>query len=74
MRRVGVLVCLVLAGGVVAAGASASAAPPATVHLPPAATSVDHPPFCDLPTSTLSATPAAGGTLVTFTLVPPGCD
>jgi hypothetical protein len=73
MRRIGVLVCLVLAGGVAAAGAMASPADDA-VHLEPASTSVDHAPFCTVPASTLTATPTAGGTLVTFTLLPPGCD
>jgi hypothetical protein len=74
MRRVGVLVCLLLAGGVVAAGATAAPANTVVVHLSPAATSIDHAPFCELPSSTLTAAPTAGGTLVTFTLVPPGCD
>jgi hypothetical protein len=69
-----VLVYLVLAGGVVAAGAAASATPDARVHLTPASTSIDHAPFCAVPGSSLTATPTAGGTLVTFTLVPPGCD
>lgn len=73
MRRVGVLVCFVLAGGVVAATATAAPAED-TVELRPASTSADHAPFCDVPGSTLSASPPAGGTLVTFTLVPPGCD
>ena len=76
MRRIGLLVCVVLAGGIgaVAASAATGSAPDA-VHLDPAATSVDHDPFCTEPgTSSLTATPTAGGTLVTFTLVAPGCD
>ena len=48
MRRLGVLVGFVLAGGVWVA--TATAAPMVDrVHLSPAATSVDHVPFCDMP-------------------------
>jgi hypothetical protein len=73
VRRVGVLVCFVLAGGLVAAGATAATtSDPA--HLPPAPTSTDHVASCDVPGAPMLATAPAGGTLVTFTIVPPGCD
>ena len=57
MRRLSVLVGFVLAGGVWAATA---------------ATSVDHPPFCDMPDAPGVAA-AQGGTAVTFTILPRGC-
>lgn len=71
MRRLGVLVGIVLAGSVLAA--SAAAAPgSSTVHLRPAATSVDHAPSCDLPDApVLDVGPGATG--VTFTILPAGC-
>ena len=71
MRRLSVLVGFVLAGG--AWAATAAAAPNAEhVHLAPAATSVDHPPFCDMPDAPGVAA-AQGGTAVTFTILPRGC-
>ena len=71
MRRLGVLVGFVLAGGVWAA--TATAAPMADqVHLSPAATSVDHAPFCDMPDAPALAG-GPGGTAVTFTILPRGC-
>jgi hypothetical protein len=73
VRRVGVLVCFVLAGGVLAAAATAAPATEPT-HLRPASTSTDVAPACDLPGASSLAGVPAGGTLVTFTLVPPGCD
>ena len=73
MRWLGALVAALLAGGVVAAGAAAHESSP-TSHLRPASTATDHAPFCAVPADALTIAPAAGGTLVTFTLVPPGCD
>ena len=71
MRRLGVLVGIVLAGGVLAANATAA---PAVdhVHLRPVSTSVDHAPFCDVPDAP-QLTAGPGATAVTFTLLPPGC-
>ena len=71
MRRLGVLVGTILAGGVLAATATAS---PSVdhVHLRPVSTSADHAPFCDVPDAPAVAA-TAGGTAVTFTLLPPGC-
>jgi hypothetical protein len=75
VRRLGVLVFFVLAGGVVAAAATASPADDPT-HLTPASssTSTDHAPACAVPGASPLAGVPVGGTLVTFTLVPPGCD
>ena len=71
MRRLGVLVSIALAGGVLAA--SATAAPAADhVHLRPVSTSADHAPFCDVPDAPAAVT-GPGATVVTFTLLPPGC-
>ena len=71
MRRLGVLVGMILAGGVWAASATAS---PAVDHVPmrPAATSVDHEPFCDIPEAPVHDA-GAGGTAITFTILPRGC-
>lgn len=71
MRRLGVMVGIVLAGGVLAANATAS---PMVdhVHLRPAATSVDHAPFCDVPDAP-ALVGGPGVTVITFTLLPPGC-
>ena len=71
MRRLGVLVGFVLAGGVWAA--TATAAPTVDhVQLSPAATSVDHAPFCDMPDAPVLAS-GPGATAVTFTILPRGC-
>lgn len=71
MRRVGVLVGVVLAGGVLAATATAT---PAVdhVHLRAVSTSADHAPFCDVPDAP-PVVSGPGSTAITFTLLPPGC-
>jgi hypothetical protein len=72
VRRIGVLVGIILTGALWAA--TAVAAPADVTHLSPASTSVDHAPFCDVSLVAPEVNPGPGGTAVTFTLVPPGCD
>ncbi|HEX4906243.1 MAG TPA: hypothetical protein VFU93_12385 [Acidimicrobiales bacterium] len=71
MRRLGVLVGIVLAGGLLAA--NATAAPTAEqVHLRPASTTIDSTVRCDVP----EVPPSSGGpgaVVVTFTVLPAGC-
>ena len=62
---------IVLAGGVLAATATATPSMD-QVHLRPAATSVDHAPFCDVPEGP-ELTGGPGATVISFTLLPPGC-
>jgi hypothetical protein len=71
---VGVLVAFVLAGGGAWAAAATAAADPTVVQLAPAPTSVDHAPFCSVPDAARMSLTSPGGTAVTFTLVPPGCE
>ena len=70
MRRVGTAVGIMLCGAVWAV--TANAAPAAVAGMSPAPTSVDHPPFCDIPAAP-DAVVATGATAVTFTILPPGC-
>lgn len=73
MRRVGILVGLTLAGGLWTATATASPAED-VVPMRPAATSVDHASFCDVPAPEAPAQDAgAGGIVVSFTVLAPGC-
>ena len=74
MRRLGVLVGIALAGGVLSA--SATAAPTVDhVHLRPASTSLDVAWRCDVPDApdAPAAASGAGAVSVTFTVLPPGC-
>ena len=71
MRRWGVVVGIALAGGVLAANATAASTVD-QVHLRPVSTTIDSTVRCDVPELPPSAG-GPGGVVVTFIVLPAGC-